>query len=94
MDEKILRQIMTQLTVSVPVAGKALGELCKNTSYAVAAKTGKIGGCPVMTVAGKRRVATTHIRRQLGPRRRRNPRDPCTPQTRTAALVTRRLGRD
>jgi hypothetical protein len=44
MDEKILRQIMTQLTVSVPVAGKALGELCKNTSYAVAAKTGKIGG--------------------------------------------------
>jgi hypothetical protein len=65
MDKKIIRQVMTKLTVSLPVAGKALGELSENTSYA-AGKTGQIGGCPVIDVAGKRRVPTAAIRRVLG----------------------------
>ena len=64
-DKKIIRQIMTKLTVSVPVAGKALGELSENTSYA-AGRTGQIGGCPVIDVAGKRRVPTAAIQRVLG----------------------------
>ncbi|HEX9070986.1 MAG TPA: hypothetical protein VF852_03440 [Pseudolabrys sp.] len=65
MDKKILRQIMTQLTVSVPVAGKALGNLCENSSYA-AARSGQIGSCPVVDVGGKKRVPTAPIRRVLG----------------------------
>jgi hypothetical protein len=64
-DRKILRQIMTQLTVSVPVAGRALGDLCENAAYGEAKRTGQIGGCPVIDVAGKRRVPTAPIRRVL-----------------------------
>jgi hypothetical protein len=66
MDEEILRQIMTQLTVSVPVGGKALGDLCENASYGEAKKTGQIAGCPVIDVGGKRRMPTAPIRRVLG----------------------------
>lgn len=66
MDRKILRAILTELTVSVPVAGKALGDLCENTSYTEARRTGQIGGCRVLDVAGKRRVTTASIRRRLG----------------------------
>jgi hypothetical protein len=66
MDDEILRQIMTKLTVSVPVAGQALGELCEASSYAEAARTGEIGGCRVIEVAGKKRVPTAPIRRVLG----------------------------
>jgi hypothetical protein len=66
MDKQILRQIMTELTVSIPVAGKALGDLCENAAYAEAKRTGQIGGCPVIEVAGKRRVPTAPIRAVLG----------------------------
>jgi hypothetical protein len=65
-DRKILRQIMTELTVSVPVAGRALGDLCENAAYAAAKKKGEIGGCKVIDVGGKRRVTTASIRRRLG----------------------------
>jgi hypothetical protein len=73
MDKKILRAIMGQLTVSIPVAGKALGDLCENTAYAEARRTGQIGGCPVIDVAGKRRVPTAPIRRKLGLENLREP---------------------
>jgi hypothetical protein len=66
MNRKILKAIMTQLTVSVPEAGEALGDLCENTAYSEARKTGQIGGCPVIDVAGKRRVPTAPIRRKFG----------------------------
>lgn len=66
MDRKILKAIMTELTVSIPVAGRALGDLCENTAYGEARKTGQIAGCPVIDVAGKRRVPTAPIRRRLG----------------------------
>jgi hypothetical protein len=66
MDKKLLRQIIGELTVSVPVAGRALGDLCEKTSYAEAKKTGQIGGCPVIDVAGKKRVPTAPIRHRLG----------------------------
>jgi hypothetical protein len=65
LDQKILRAIMTQRTVSVPEAGAALGDLCENTSYAEAKRTGQIAGCPVIEVAGKKRVPTGPIRRVL-----------------------------
>lgn len=66
MERKILRQIMTELTVSVPVAGRALGDLCENAAYDEARRTGQIGGCEVINVGGKRRVTTASIRRRLG----------------------------
>jgi hypothetical protein len=46
--------------------GKALGDLCENAAYAEAKRTGQIGGCPVIDVAGKRRVPTAPIRAVLG----------------------------
>lgn len=66
MDQKILHLLKTQLTVSVPEAGRALGNLCENTAYAVAAATGEIAGCPVIEAGGKKRVPTAPIRRKLG----------------------------
>ena len=51
MDRRILRAIVGRLTVSIPVAGRALGDLCENTAYAEAKRTGQIGGCPVIDVA-------------------------------------------
>jgi hypothetical protein len=65
-NRKILKAILTELTVSIPVAGKALGNLCEHTAYTEARKTGQIGGCPVIDVAGKRRVPTAPIRHVLG----------------------------
>jgi hypothetical protein len=66
MDKKILRQIMTQLTVSVPVGGKALGNLCENAAYKAAKDAGEIAGCPVIVAGGKKRMPTAPIRRALG----------------------------
>ena len=66
MNRKILKAVMTELTVSIPVAGKALGNLCENAAYTEARKTGQIGGCPVIDVGGKRRVPTAPIRKMLG----------------------------
>ena len=61
---EILAELRSKPTVSVPTAGKALGDLNKNSSYE-AAKTGNIGGVPVMEVGGKKRVASIHVLRAL-----------------------------
>ena len=81
MNKRIRQLIMTELTVSVPVAGAALGNLCECTSYATAAKTGKIGNCKVLEVAGKKRVATADIRRELGLDRVGSNEAACRPRT-------------
>ena len=61
---EILAELRTKPTVSVPTAGKVLGDLNKNSSYD-AAKTGKLG-VPVLEVGGKKRVASVHVLRALG----------------------------
>lgn len=65
-DKALLREIMTKLSVSVPTAGKALGDLTRNASYEVAKRDRKIAGCPVLEVGGKLRVPTAPIRKALG----------------------------
>jgi hypothetical protein len=57
MDKKILRQIMTKLTVSVPVAGQALGELSENTSYAVRRQWHRSNADMYNALAGARTTA-------------------------------------
>lgn len=64
-DKDLLHEIMTQLTVSVPVAGRALCSLGRNASYE-AAKSGAIAGVPVIEVRGKKAVPTAPIRKVLG----------------------------
>jgi hypothetical protein len=64
-DEQIRRELATKLTVSVPVAGKALCDLGRNASYE-AAKTGAIGGVGVIEVGRKKAVPTAPIRKALG----------------------------
>lgn len=64
-DEQVLREIMTKLTVSVPVAGKAICNLSRNPSYE-AAKSGMIGSVPVIEVRGRKAVPTAPIRKLLG----------------------------
>jgi hypothetical protein len=64
--ENVLHLLRTRLTVSVPVGGFALGELCEATAYATAQKNKEIAGCPVITVAGKLRMPTAPIRAVLG----------------------------
>jgi hypothetical protein len=57
----VLNELRTKPTVSVPVAGFALGGLSKNAAYG-AVEDKKIGGVPVMKVGGKLRVPS-HARR-------------------------------
>jgi hypothetical protein len=65
-DNKLRREIMTQLTVSVPTAGKALAGLSRNASYDLAARDGSIAGIKVVRVGGRLVVPTAMIRRVLG----------------------------
>jgi hypothetical protein len=65
-EKTLLEQLMTQLTVDVPTAGKALAELSRNASYEIAKREKQIAGCPVLEAGGKLRVATAPIRKVLG----------------------------
>jgi hypothetical protein len=62
--KQILEELRTKPSVSVPTAGKALGELSANTSY-IAAREGRLG-VPVYEVGGKLRVPSIAVLRQLG----------------------------
>jgi hypothetical protein len=64
-DDDVRREIMTRLTVSVPVAGKALAGLGRNASYQ-AAKGGNIGTVPIIEIGGRKAVPTAPIRKVLG----------------------------
>jgi hypothetical protein len=61
---EILGELRSNPTVSVPVAGKALGDLSRNSSYEAANK-GTLG-VPVLKVGGKLRVPSIAVLRQLG----------------------------
>jgi hypothetical protein len=62
--KEILAELRSKPTVSVPVAGKALGDLSRNGSYRAAAD----GKFPVeiFEVGGKKRVASATVLRLLG----------------------------
>jgi hypothetical protein len=61
---EILAELKSRPTVSVPIAGKVLGDLSRNGSYE-AARTGKLG-VPVIEVGGKKRVSSIVVLRLLG----------------------------
>jgi hypothetical protein len=60
----ILAELRSKPSVSVPTAGKALGDLSKNASYDAATK-GTLG-VPVLKVGGKLRVPSIAVLRKLG----------------------------
>jgi len=62
--KEILAELRSSPTVSVPTAGRALGDLSKNASYE-AAKRGTLG-VPVFEAGGKKRVPSIAVLRQLG----------------------------
>jgi hypothetical protein len=62
--KEILTELRSRPTVSVPVAGKALADLSENASYRAAARDAL--GVPIMTVGGKKRVASVAVLRALG----------------------------
>jgi hypothetical protein len=61
---EILAELRSKPSVSVPTAGKALGDLSKNASYDAAIK-GTLG-VPVIEVGGKKRVPSIAVLRKLG----------------------------
>jgi hypothetical protein len=61
---EILAELRSKPSVSVPTAGKALGDLSKNASYE-AAKKGTLG-VPVFAAGGKLRVPSIAVLRRLG----------------------------
>jgi hypothetical protein len=61
---KILAELKQQPTVSVPTAGRVLGDLSRNASYD-AARRGVLG-VPVITVGGKKRVPSVAVLKKLG----------------------------
>jgi hypothetical protein len=61
---EILAELRSKPTVSVPTAGKALGDLSKNASYDAANK-GTLG-VPVFEAGGKKRVPSIAVLRKLG----------------------------
>jgi hypothetical protein len=61
---KILAELKSKPTVSVPLAGRALGDLSRNGAYE-AARNDKLG-VPVMQVGGKKRVSSIAVLRKLG----------------------------
>jgi hypothetical protein len=65
-EKTLLEQLMNQLTVDVPTAGRALADLSRNAAYDVAARDGAIAGIAVFEAGGKKRVATAPIRKKLG----------------------------
>lgn len=62
--DEIVAELRSKPSVSVPVAGKALGNLSKNASYDAASK-GTLG-VPVIAVGGKKRVPSIAVLRALG----------------------------
>ncbi len=60
-DEQVRQEIMTKLTVTIPVTGWALG-LGRNASYGAAKK----GIIPTIDLGKKRPVPTAPLRRMLG----------------------------
>jgi hypothetical protein len=62
--QEIIAELRSNTTVSVPFAGKALGDLSKNVSYD-AAKKGTLG-VEVFSAGGKLRVASITVLRKLG----------------------------
>jgi hypothetical protein len=62
--KEILEELRSKPSVSVPTAGKALGDLSKNASY-IAAREGRLG-VPVYEAGGKLRVPSIAVLRQLG----------------------------
>jgi hypothetical protein len=65
MDQKILHELMTKLTVNLPTAGRALCDLGRNASYE-AGKSGAIAGISVIEIGKKKAVPTAPIRKMLG----------------------------
>jgi hypothetical protein len=61
---EILAELRSKPSVSVPKAGKALGDLSRNASYDAATK-GKLG-VPVFDVGGKKCVPSIAVLRKLG----------------------------
>ncbi len=61
---EILAELKSKPTVSVPVAGKVLGDLSKNASYE-AARRGTLG-VPVLEISGRKRVPSIAILRKIG----------------------------
>jgi hypothetical protein len=59
-----LEKLRSGPSVSVPVAGRALGDLGMNASYA-AAENKKLG-VPVFEAGGKKRVPSIAVLRKLG----------------------------
>jgi hypothetical protein len=60
----LIAELRSSPTVSVPTAGRALGDLSRNASYE-AAKKGTLG-VPVFEAGGKKRVPSIAVLRQLG----------------------------
>jgi hypothetical protein len=60
----LIAELRSSPTVSVPTAGRALGDLSKNASYE-AARRGTLG-VPVFEAGGKKRVPSIAVLRQLG----------------------------
>jgi hypothetical protein len=61
---EIIAELRSKPSVSVPIAGKALGDLSKNASYDAANK-GTLD-VPVLKVGGKLRVPSIAVLRKLG----------------------------
>lgn len=61
---EILAELRAKPSVSVPTAGKALGDLSKNASYE-AARKGTLG-VPVFDAGGKKRVPSIAVLKKLG----------------------------
>jgi hypothetical protein len=61
---EILAELRSNPTISVPAAGKVLGDLNRNSSYDAANK-GTLG-VPVIEVGGKKRVPSIAVLRKLG----------------------------
>ncbi len=62
--KQILAELKSQPTVSVPTAGKALGNLAPNASYRAA--LGGSLGVEVLEVGGRKRVRSIDVLRRLG----------------------------
>ena len=61
---KILAELKSKPTVSVPLAGQVLGDLSRNGAYEAARRNAL--GVPVMQVGGKKRVSSIAVLRKLG----------------------------
>jgi hypothetical protein len=62
--KEILAELKSSPTVSVPTAGKALGDLSRNAAYEAARRDTL--GVPVIDVGGKRRVPSIAVLHALG----------------------------